>query len=618
MATRHIPSQETRRWTGINPGQYYGSLWKTRNIDLDRNEGTIGLSQRMERIEDSSEIADLGGTFVRAFVRSDADCTNRYWALNQNALFKTDSDGPTNSPSEDWDSESLDSAPTSQLRDFTVHAKDSRADSGRDKLIVTTDSDVWVLNDTGNNTWTGNWWVTKQSQPALNVNAVYHPVEYFPNRKISMIGDGNLVHTISRASDTQNDTVSYARLKLPPKYHVAHIFTTAERAWMLCNNVNVDGNGAIVEWDGFSQTYNGIYDLQNQGVVSGVGFREIPIVLNVRGQFLEFVGNGFAQMQRAGQLVQLPSAEGVGSAILNSNPRGMVVGEDGLIYINVEDPSFSLSSHKEGAGIWCLNPLTGRLYNKYSLGQYGDSLDYGHENIGTAGGLLWVPSVEELTGNTGIARNLLAGGTITAPGTQGGIWLQEEITRQSYQRGYFITQYIPADEILEFWDTAWVVFKRFFSMSGDSIVVKAKGTRSLTTQGGSSLSATITWTSTTTFTVTIASANDALQVGDEVEVTNGVNAGVLAHITTISGAHGAVQTITIDETVTTGSSTSVAIFDRWKKIGTITATDRYHQKLNVGIDSSYIQFKVEMRGIPRELEIQELVVTSKPSLILQN
>lgn len=609
---RRIPQDHT--WTGIYPGDFRGDLWKTRNIDLDRSEGFIALSQRMERIEDSSEITDLGGTEVRAFIRTDADCVNRYWALNANALFKTDSDGSTNSPSEDWDSESLDSAPTSQLRDFTVHAKDSRADSGKDKLIVTTDSDVWVLNDTGNNTWTGNWWVTKHSQPALNVSAVYHPIEYFPFTKISLIGDGNLIHTISRPSDTQNDTVTYARLRLPPKQHVGHIFTTPERAWFLCNNVNTDGNGAIVEWDGFSQSYNRIHDLYNQGFLSGINYKGSPIVLNSKGQFLEFTGNGFAPMVRNGQLVQLPIAEKTGGTMLLSNPRGMVVGEDGLIYVNVDVGDQSIRLGKSSGGIWCLNPLTGRLYNKYSLGRYGDSLDYGQEDISTPGGLLWVPSAEEITGATGIARNLLAGGSILAPGTQGGIWLQEDITEQSAQRGYFITRFISAEEVLEFWDTAWVRFRRFFSSSGNSIVLKAKGTRSLVQQNGSSLSATITWTSTSTFTVTHSASDDAMQIGDEVEIVQGVNAGVLAHITIISGAHGALQTVTIDETVTTASSTSFAIFDRWKKIGTITSTTTSHQKLNIGIDSSFIQFKVELRGVPNELEIQDLTVVSNPSL----
>ena len=136
-------------------------------------------------------------------------------------------------------------------------------------------------------------------------------------------------------------------------------------------------------------------------------------------------------------------------------------------------------------------------------------------------------------------------------------------------------------------------------------------------ENGNVIQATITWNSTTTFTVTLNSSADSLQVGDEVEVVNGGNSGYLAHITVISGAHGALQTITIDETVTTSSGTATARFDRWKKLGTISSTSVYEQFVNVGIDSSFIQFKVEMRGSAREMEIAELIVTSKPSIQIQ-
>jgi len=195
---RHIPSKETRRWSGIYPGNYYGTLWKTRNIDLDRNEGFVGLSRRMERIEDSGEFSGplTAGFDVRGFLRSNADCEDKYWGITTTGLLKTDSSA-TPLPSDDWDTDGLDSTPGSNLRDFTVHARDSKADCGRDKIIVTTDTDIFVLNDTGNSEWTGNWWVTKHSQPGLNTDASSKPVEYFPFRKISIVGDGNLTHTSS-------------------------------------------------------------------------------------------------------------------------------------------------------------------------------------------------------------------------------------------------------------------------------------------------------------------------------------------------------------------------------------------------------------------------------------
>lgn len=606
-----IPPQETRRWTGPHLGRYYGTLWKTHNIDLEREEGVAALSQRFQRIEDTAELADLSAP-ITTFVRTDADCTDRYWGLNNTALFKTDS-AAVPVPNDDWDTDGLDSTPGTNLRDMAVHGNDSRNDSGRNKLFVTTDSDISVLNDTGNNTWTGNWWVTKQSQAGLDTNFP-HPIEYFPLRKISLVGDGNFVHTISRLSDTVNDTVTRGRLVLPRDQIVRHIFTTTNRAWICCYHRKF-GAGSIVEWDGSAASSNQFHNIYGMGILSGVNYGEVPIVVNTKGMFLEYTGQGFVPMVRNGQKVAFPCVEEPGNSMSDSSnpitffvsPRGMTVGEDGLIYINARHPN--RNSFRQGAGVWCLNPTSGRLYQKHSLGAWGDSADYGQQSISSPGAIHWIS-------NNVSNRNLLAGGAIssTASAATGGIWLVEAPDSTTATRGYLITQYIPSGQVREFWQTLWIKFKRFIT-SGNSIVVKARGVRPLVASGGGPLEKTITWASTTTFTVTLAAADDALAVGDEVEIIAGPNSGYLAHITTISGNHAALQTITIDETVVNSSATATARFERWKKIGTITTTTAYEQAINPGIDSSFVQFKVEMRGPSREMELSELIAISKTQVI---
>jgi hypothetical protein len=158
-----------------------------------------------------------------------------------------------------------------------------------------------------------------------------------------------------------------------------------------------------------------------------------------------------------------------------------------------------------------------------------------------------------------------------------------------------------------------VKFKRFMT-TGSQVIVKARSTRPLTLANRRPLLATITWTSTTTFTLTLAAGDDALAVGDEVEVMNGVNAGTLAHITIISGNHAAIQTITIDETVTTGSSTSIGRFERWKKCGVLTNTSKYEDVVNVGLTGSFVQLKIELRGLASEQEVSELVLNFNNNL----
>lgn len=611
MPSISIPPTSIRRWSGPYLGDYYGVLWKTFNIDLDKREGKITLARRMQRIQDTSDVT--GNAVFSAFIRTNADSEDRYWGVRlREGLAKTDSSA-TPLPSDSWDTDAIANSPITPV-DFTIHGNDSRNDSGRNKLFVTLDSgDIAVLNDTGNNTWTASWWGTKHSQPALDTTVLFRPIEYFPFRKITLVGSGNLIHTISRPSDTQNDTVSYARLTIPKVLGAQHIFSTSNRAWVLTHN-RFGGEGKVIEWDGYSESYNEIHSIYGTAALSGVDVDGIPIILNDRGAFLEFNGRNFQPMIRSGQEIAFPLPEGASlisgkdtSMIVSVAPRGMTVGEDGLVYINVKEGT--VAGERMSAGIWCLDPISGRLQNKYALGRWGDSTDYGHQNISTPGGLYYVPSSIS-------SRNLLAGGIINASvgGTpQTGIWLQEAETSTTLTRGYFITQFIPATEIQDQFDTIWAIFKRFMT-TNSQIILKARGTRSLYLANRKPLSGTVTWTSGTTFTVTLASGDDALAVGDEVEVLNGVNAGYLAHITVISGAHTALQTITIDETVPTTSSTSVVRFERWKKLGVISNTSKYEDNVNVGIPASFLQIKCELRGLANEQELSQLILNYNVNL----
>ena len=57
MNTFNIPPNETRRWTGPYLGNYSGLLWKTFNIDLDREEGKISIKDEIiEILSDDNEI----------------------------------------------------------------------------------------------------------------------------------------------------------------------------------------------------------------------------------------------------------------------------------------------------------------------------------------------------------------------------------------------------------------------------------------------------------------------------------------------------------------------------------------------------------------------------------
>ncbi len=599
----HIPPQSSRRWSGPYDGDYSGVLWKTFNVDLDRNEGKVCLSRRLTSVADTTVASDSELGIVDAFLRTNADCTDRYWALSSGAKLYRSTDS---NPGGTWGADTLANSPTN-ARDMAVFENDSFGDTSRQQLFVTRDTDIAILNDTGNRVWT-----TFASLNTLKAG-VPHPITYFPFRRILVVGDANRVHTISRISPTANETAASSRLVLPTGLQIQHIFNTTNRTWLLCPNVNENGSGKIVEWDGFSETYNAIHDAYSAVPLAGVNYREIPIIVTNRGLFLEFTGNGFAPMVRGGKIVAFPCYfephNGWWIILSNLAPsirqRGMTVGEDGLIYIAAEQSR--LNSFRQGGGIWCLNPLTGRLYLKHAIGSWANT-SFGEQRT-KPGALFSLP-----TG--GYTADMLIGGTYNNNNVnfdRTAIWTLSSAADTTASRGYFITQYIHSGEVRDFWDTLWLKFQRF-ATSTNRIVVKARGVKSIKDTNTFPIEASIAWVNATSFTVTLAATDDALAVGDEVEIINGVNSGCLAHISAISGAHAAVQTITIDETLTASTNTARARFDRWKKLGTISSTAKYEEVVNIGVDSSFIQFKVELRGPVAEMEIGELVVNTRPSI----
>ena len=578
-----IPNKENGKW----------GLQRTYNIDLESNPGNIVLSRLVETAADTNTAGDSALGIIDAFIRTNADNIDRQWALSRNGkLFRTDSGDCYTS----WKEDTLANSPT-DAKDMDVHENDPDSATGENRLLVTRDSDIASLNDTANNAWNANWWITAKTQPAL-IKGVPHPIEYFPLRRISLIGDANFIHIVDKSG-----TISNKRLIFPPYLRIEYIFNTTYRNWILCSG-KFGRNGAVVEWDGYSESYNNIYDIQSTYPLSGVNYYEIPIVINNKGLILEFNGNGFSPMIRNGRQIVFPCYLETGNAFLVSTipaiaPRGMTVTDDGVIHINVAAPA--RNSNRQLGGIWCLNPNTGDFYSKYSV---NDSDDYGHQGLHTPGAIkaVNIPST--------IANSiyLMMGAHISSDGaTKSKIWIIKRQYDSTERRGYFITEPFLTNNIQEMWDTVWLKFTAFRN-ANDKIIIKAKGVKSLLSIANNNvpLSYTGTWTSATTFTITLGATDDSLQAGDEIEVTGGDNAGVLAHITEIVGAHGALQTITIDESVTDIAGTATIAFDRWKKLAVIDNSTKYFAPVSIGIQSTFVQFKVEMRGGNMDYYISEL------------
>jgi hypothetical protein len=183
----------------------------------------------------------------------------------------------------------------------------------------------------------------------------------------------------------------------------------------------------------------------------------------------------------------------------------------------------------------------------------------------------------------------------------------------SHNRGYFVTTPLPSKDALDTFQKLFQFNNNLFR-DDDKIVVKYRtATRygfPLRYRTNSSSSFMASWTSTTTFTVTRSGKDfGGVEVGDEIDIIEGAAAGYTAHITAIDSTS-TTWTITIDEALPVSvSGKSEIIVDNWTKLATITnATNNIEKDLAetpVGKKGSWVQYKIEMRGI--DVSIRKLI-----------
>ncbi len=599
MSYRFIP-KENKNWKGTFPGNYNGDIWQTRNIDLHRNPGRLGLADKMFVMFDDTDtnLTNLG--VIDKFIRTNADNTDRWWGLaSAGRMFNS----ANTSPFSTWAVDALSNSPTDAL-DMEVHEEAN----GEQRLVVTRDADIAILNRTGAaNAWTASWWQGTLAQAALT-SGVPHPIARL--QRLIAIGDKNKIHTIDSA-----DTVVNADLTFPSGYSNLNIYSSTDRFWIGLQH-NFGGNARIVEWDGFSTTYNNEYDLVGSYPLCGFIAQGVPYFITEYGYIFRFNGSSFAEVQRF-PMDDFQFEAGLG-VVPTIRPYAAQVDRN-LVHILINAP---LLSRRMRSGIWTFDTQSLNLYHKMALSSQksdGTEYDFGQSPVHRIGGLKMVHDLNSL----GNPLSFIAGGTfyVTYTGTtREGIWRMQYNKRRAsdggIQRGHFITPYISTTSVDEMWEALWLKFRKFVS-SSNRIVVKVRNADPLietNNSDGRLLQATGTWTSTTTFTSVVPTG---VTVGDEVEILSGNGAGSTFHISTLSATPdgSATITVTVDEALTdlrdSGERGMLARYDDWIKVGTISDTTIGNDKLEMpeAIHGEFAQFKIELRGF--EVEIDELIPVFK-------
>jgi hypothetical protein len=600
-------------WAGQFPGFYSGNLWQTFNVNLERVQGSIALGDKMRRY-----VSGLG--VVTKFIRTNATGTDQWFGLTSSDILRN---GNSVITAGTWISDDVTNTFNDPV-DGVIH----ESANGEERLIVTRDTKIAILNSSGSaNIWDNDWGQAVVGLPDLTTS-IPHPISRL--QRLVAIGDKvsdvPVIHTIDK-----NSVGVASRLTFPTGYTVYSITSSSNRFWIGLRN-DRDGHAKIIEWDGFSLTYNNEYDLV--GAIPLVCFivKNIPWYISNLGFVFQFTGYGFEKKQDFGLIEDNIRLFHSGADATTIAPYGALVDGE-RVYLNISAPtlaSFNATVMPNGArrmrpGIWVLNTTNLNLYHYMGIGEHastGTDVNYG----GIMGAPGAVAMLEGTTRSLIASASVYVGGATWQAAQANGIYLQipniSQASNAGRNRGYFITPRIPIEEAEGMWEALWLKFKRF-SDSSARIVVKWRVLPPLfnataVDQGSNPLeimNAPATWVNTTSFTCKVPVG---IAVGDEVEILAGDNAGCSFAISTLSGTpdNSTSLTVTIAEAAPTSSTdTFVCRFDNWKTETAISSTTIGNTKVpfTAQAHGEYIQFKIEMRGMDVVIDEIDPLIRSKTS-----
>jgi len=215
---------------------------------------------------------------------------------------------------------------------------------------------------------------------------------------------------------------------------------------------------------------------------------------------------------------------------------------------------------------------------------------------------------------------LLAGARVftDASSTLNGIFIdspaQPATNTEGQKRSYFVTTWFESEEIQDKWTRLWSTFRRFLS-ADDRIEYKYRINEE------DPINATITWTSTTTFTTTtdVSAYGPTAEgfngtTGGEVEVMQGTGSGSCTHISSISEA-GGTYTVTLDTAVPNVSGTAIARFQKWIKLFPAAPAGQVnsYQQYNMDASNTRIQIKGCLQFVTDD-EFHKMVLASKEDI----
>jgi len=588
-----------------NRSDILGNIWSSFNLNFQENLGAIRVSPRMLLNTSTSDDADFGlPVALKSF-------DNRNWIVAGTRVFKNGAITANSNFIEDLS--------TNASTDYVANISDLEVFNG--ELWASTNDDL--TSKASNGSGTGNWTTARMSLSASTV----HKLCYFKKFDRLYVTDlQSRIKSISTGYVTATSGDYYIQLAGDSAaYTITTMVETSTRIWIgIIDLTNESGRGKILEWDGISAQVTNEYKIDAQGVVAMCVDNDTPYAIDTNGTFLEYTGSSFKEPNDNARLPVL------NTLLINANnsrsdrfihPNGFIPTKNGTFFALVNGTNgdnTSTQNENLPSGVWEFDKNIGWTHRQslsYTLFDSSTITDFGQGKISKAGVLANVN-----TYSTSSSRNgtIMAGATYftNATTTSNGIFLDDS-NDILQKKGYFVTGWFESSDVEDKFNRLWVKYKRFLN-ANDKIVFKYR------TYEIEPLQATITWTSTNTFTTpTDISAYGVISgtgEGYEVEILNGTGSGSTAHITSITGS--VPYTVTIDETITgVTNGTALARFQKWIKIGEIDysrgSTFQWKDLALNNVTDVMIQIKGCMTFTGKD-EIGQLKIKSEPNIKINN
>lgn len=589
-------------WNQKNDSDVNGSLWATTGIDFSENEGKVRLGKRLLLNTATADNPNITG-YPAGFKVFTANVATgiQIWSVTGSKVMNTIISNPL---TDTWTLDLLTNSPT----DCSTATADLEV-FNNELYIARNSADVSYLSTGSPATWhtlTGAGWGTTYQSFCPFGGRMY-------NGGSTGVKSWDTSHTVASPGSAFAVTIP------DPGLIVTFIRAASNRIWIGTLNTN-GGKAYLYEWDGTATQVTKGYRLESTGALSCVIKDDIPYIMDTNGVLSSWNGGTFTKLaffnRRNNKLLQAQFIAN-GDRFVHTNGMALIRGK---VHILVDGRNYDNTASLEEtipSGIWEYDENRG-LTCKYTFGtskSAGTISDYGQLRIAGAGGLNEInwPS-------TSATRNgsFLAGISYFTDATTvtSGIFY-DDLNDTLQKAGSFITtkQYamdqVGQPSVQNTWQNLYVLYKKLLD-AADKIIVKYRVTEV------EPITATITWTSTTTFTVLNSAINIATYwtagTGGEVEILNGIGAGKCSHITNATFNAG-TWTVTVDETYTSASGTAKARFQLWKKLGVITynsstpAGVTYDQE-GMGDVTNWVQFKVCMIFTGKD-EIEKLLIINQ-------